>query len=84
MKRLSRCLAGALCWVMVLPATADEVAARVAWSQRVELGPLVSGVIREVHVQAGDRVADADDVDDHRLVELGDQVVDGRHGGRAG
>lgn len=41
-------------------AVAADIPAVVGWSQRVELGPLVSGVINEVHVQVGQTVAKGD------------------------
>lgn len=37
-------------------ALAEDVTAVIGWSQRVELGPLVSGVVAEVHVAPGQRV----------------------------
>lgn len=52
------CLAAAL--LVVLPpaaAIAADVPARVTWTQRVELGTLVSGVVSEVHVTPGQAVA---------------------------
>ena len=38
-------------------AMAEDVAAVIAWSQRVELGTPVSGVVERVHVRPGQAVA---------------------------
>jgi multidrug efflux system membrane fusion protein len=46
-------------------ALAAEISAVVAWSQKVELGTLVSGVVAEVHARPGQRVSKGD-----RLVSL--------------
>ena len=48
-------LAGAL-WAMATVAVAADFPAVLQWSQRVELSPRVSGIVREVAVNAGDRV----------------------------
>ncbi|MDD5330026.1 MAG: efflux RND transporter periplasmic adaptor subunit [Sulfuricella sp.] len=45
-----------VCCVAATGAWAADVAATLQWSQRVELSPRVSGIVREVRVQAGDRV----------------------------
>ena len=45
-----------LCLGLALPLQAAEVPAQLAWSQRVELAPRVSGTLREVTVQPGQRV----------------------------
>jgi multidrug efflux system membrane fusion protein len=41
-------------------AMAEDVAAVIAWSQRVELGTLVSGVVERVHVRPGQTVVKGD------------------------
>jgi multidrug efflux system membrane fusion protein len=56
-----------------LLAAAAEVPARLDWWQRVELGPLVSGVVREVGVAPGDAVEAGD-----LLVQLDDRGFEGR------
>ena len=43
-------------------AVAAEVAAVVGWSQKVELGTLVSGVVSEVHVRPGQAVSKGDEL----------------------
>lgn len=43
-------------WAAASAATAADVAATLQWSQRVELSPRVSGIVREVAVSAGERV----------------------------
>ena len=43
-----------------LPALATDLSAVVAWSQRVELGTLVSGVVAEVHARPGQTVGEGD------------------------
>jgi RND family efflux transporter MFP subunit len=48
-------LAGML-WAAVSVAWAESFPAILQWSQRVELSPRVSGIVREVGVNAGDRV----------------------------
>lgn len=48
-------LAGVLS-MAALAAQAADVAATLQWSQRVELSPRVSGIVREVGVNVGDRV----------------------------
>jgi RND family efflux transporter MFP subunit len=48
-------LAGML-WAASAAAWAESFPAILQWSQRVELSPRVSGIVREVGVQAGDRV----------------------------
>ena len=53
----------ALC--LTMPVRAADVAAIVDWSQRVDLGPLVSGVVSEVHVRPGQLVKK-----DDRLISL--------------
>lgn len=42
--------------LLAVTANAAELQAVTGWVQRVELGPLVSGVVSEVHVRPGDRV----------------------------
>lgn len=49
-----------LTMLCIAPAFAADVPAVVGWSQRVELGPLVSGVVAEVHVHAGESVSKGD------------------------
>ncbi|MCB1723110.1 MAG: efflux RND transporter periplasmic adaptor subunit [Chromatiaceae bacterium] len=41
-------------------AMAEDIPAVVGWAQRVELGPLVSGVVSEVHVRPGQTVKTGD------------------------
>lgn len=48
-------LAGVL-WGASVAAVAADFPATLQWSQRVELSPRVSGIVREVKVGAGDRV----------------------------
>lgn len=48
-------LAGVL-WSAAATAVAEDFSATLQWSQRVELSPRVSGIVREVAVNAGDRV----------------------------
>jgi len=43
-------------WVVAGTVLAADVAATLKWSQRLELSPRVSGIVREVGVKAGDRV----------------------------
>lgn len=43
-------------WAAATAALAADVAATLGWSQRVELSPRVSGIVREVGVNAGDKV----------------------------
>ncbi len=43
-----------------LPALAEELPAVVSWSQRVELGTLVSGIVARVHVRPGEAVGEGD------------------------
>ena len=43
-------------------AVAADVAAVVGWSQKVELGTLVSGVVSEVHVRPGQSVSKGDEL----------------------
>ncbi len=43
-------------WCAASVAAAADIAATLQWSQRVELSPRVSGIVREVGVNAGDRV----------------------------
>ena len=45
---------------LAVTAMAEEVPAVVGWAQRVELGMPVSGVIAEVHVDAGQKVGQGD------------------------
>ncbi len=49
-------------WLLGLAAVARaaDVSAVVGWSQRVELGPLVSGVVEQVHVRPGQAVRGGD------------------------
>lgn len=50
-------LAVTLGWLLAAaPANAAELQAVTGWVQRIELGPLVSGVVSEVHVRPGERV----------------------------
>jgi multidrug efflux system membrane fusion protein len=66
MKRTHGLLATGLGWLLAAgAANAAELQAVTGWLQRVELGPLVSGVVSEVHVRPGDRVDK-----DARLVTL--------------
>jgi multidrug efflux system membrane fusion protein len=44
------------------PAFAEDVAAVISWSQRVELGTLVSGVVEKVHVRPGQAVVGGDEL----------------------
>lgn len=46
----------AVLWVVATTAWAESFPATLQWSQRVELSPRVSGIVREVGVNAGDRV----------------------------
>jgi RND family efflux transporter MFP subunit len=48
-------LAGML-WAVATVVWAESFPATLQWSQRVELSPRVSGIVREVGVNAGDRV----------------------------
>lgn len=59
---------GLLVLCAATPAGAADVEAVVGWSQRVDLGPLVSGVVREVHVSPGQVVNKGD-----KLVSLDDR-----------
>lgn len=69
MKKLPRTLSFTLLlWGVTLPLRAAELEAVVAWSQRVELGMPVSGVVSEVLVQPGRPVKKGD-----RLVGLDDR-----------
>lgn len=69
MKKLPRTLlCTLLLWGVTLPLRAAELEAVVAWSQRVELGMPVSGVVSEVLVQPGRQVKKGD-----RLVGLDDR-----------
>jgi RND family efflux transporter MFP subunit len=43
-------------WAAATAAWAESFPATLQWSQRVELSPRVSGIVREVGVNAGDRV----------------------------
>lgn len=43
-------------------AVAEDISAVVAWSQKVELGTLVSGVVSEVHVRQGQTVSKGDEL----------------------
>lgn len=45
-----------LMWGMAAAAMAGDFPATLQWSQRVELSPRVSGIVREVEVSVGDRV----------------------------
>ena len=57
MTRTLGLLAAGLSWLVAAgTANAVELQAVTGWLQRVELGPLVSGVVSEVHVRPGDRV----------------------------
>ena len=60
MRRIRRLPALLLALLLPLSAFAADVPAVVAWAQRVELGMLVSGLISEVHVRAGQRVSKGD------------------------
>jgi len=66
-----------------LPAWAADVAAVVGWSQRVDLGPLVSGVVSEVHVRPGQLVKKGDkliSLDSRGFSSLvGQRVAEHRH-----
>jgi RND family efflux transporter MFP subunit len=42
--------------LVAFPAWGAELAATLHWSQRVELGAAVSGIVQSVHVKPGDRV----------------------------
>lgn len=43
-------------WAAATAVLAADVVATLGWSQRVELSPRVSGIVREVSVNAGDKV----------------------------
>lgn len=61
MNRLPHFLAvSLLAYGMLSPASAADIPAVVDWSQRVELGTPVSGVVSEVYVQPGQIVARGD------------------------
>ena len=63
-------VAALLCSLCMAPAAlALEIEAKLSWSQRVELAMPVSGVIKKVSVNAGDRVKK-----DTPLVELDDRA----------
>jgi len=57
--RMATCLLG-IC--VSVAATAADVPAVVGWSQKVELGTLVSGVVGEVHVRPGQVVGKGDEL----------------------
>ena len=57
MTRVLGLLIAGLGWALAAGAAgAAELQAVTGWAQRVALGPLVSGVVSEVHVRPGDRV----------------------------
>jgi len=60
--KLPHTLTALLAFCAMTPVGAADVAATVGWSQRVDLGPLVSGVVSEVHVKAGQPVNKGDDL----------------------
>ena len=45
-----------LLWAVTFAASATDFPATLQWSQRVELSPRVSGLVREVSVNVGDQV----------------------------
>jgi len=68
MNRLAHVVSAVLALCTTAGAIADDIPAVVGWSQRVELGTLVSGMVSEVHVRPGQRVNKGDS-----LVSLDDR-----------
>ena len=63
-----RCFAALLACCLCGAALAEDLQATVGWSEKVELGTLVSGVVDKVHVRPGRTVAKGDE-----LVSLDDR-----------
>lgn len=60
MNRLTALGIGLAALLAPMVAVAADIPAVVSWSQRVELGTLVSGVVQQVHVDAGQKVSKGD------------------------